>query len=121
MPLAMMALVGTVSFNFQVLLPLLADFTWHGTATTYATLTAAMGVGSVCGALAAGARGRVSPRLLVVGALAFGAAELLAAARADAGLQLLALDAARRRVGDVRRGRQLHRCRSRSSRRCAGA
>ena len=58
-PLAMMALVGTLSFNFQVLLPLLADFTWHGTATTYALLTAAMGVGSVGGALAAGARGRV--------------------------------------------------------------
>ena len=64
-PLLMMALVGTISFNFQVLLPLLADFTWHGTATTYALLTAAMGVGSVAGALAAGARGRVSPRLLV--------------------------------------------------------
>ena len=61
-PLLMMALVGTISFNFQVLLPLLADFTWHGTATTYALLTAAMGVGSVAGALAAGARGRVSPR-----------------------------------------------------------
>ena len=60
-PLLMMALVGTISFNFQVLLPLLADFTWHGTATTYALLTAAMGVGSVGGALAAGARGRVSP------------------------------------------------------------
>ena len=59
-PLAMMALVGTISFNFQVLLPLLADFTWHGTAATYALLTAAMGVGSVAGALAAGARGRVS-------------------------------------------------------------
>jgi MFS family permease len=54
-PLAMMALVGTISFNFQVLLPLLADFTWHGTAGTYAMLTAAMGVGSVGGALAAGA------------------------------------------------------------------
>ena len=29
-PLAMMALVGTLAFNFQVLLPLLASFTWHG-------------------------------------------------------------------------------------------
>ena len=45
-PLLMMALVGTISFNFQVLLPLLADFTWNGTATTYAMLTASMGVGS---------------------------------------------------------------------------
>ena len=56
---AMMALVGTLSFNFQVLLPLLARFTWHGTPTTYAVLTAAMGVGSVAGALAAG---RARPR-----------------------------------------------------------
>ena len=90
-PLAMMALVGTVSFNFQVLLPLLAHDTWHGTATTYATLTAAMGVGSICGALAAGARGRVSPRLLVVSALAFGASELLVALAPTLDLQLLAL------------------------------
>ena len=54
-----MALVGTLSFNFQVLLPLLASETWHGTAATYALLTTAMGVGSVAGALAAGARNRV--------------------------------------------------------------
>ena len=87
----MMALVGTISFNFQVLLPLLADFTWHGTATTYALLTAAMGVGSVGGALAAGARGRVSPRLLVGSSLPFGVAMLLAAAAPTLELQILAL------------------------------
>src|SRR3954451_3615190 len=40
-PLAMMAVVGTLSFNFQVILPLLAKFTWHGTAAAYAALTAA--------------------------------------------------------------------------------
>ena len=44
-PLAMMALVGTLSFNFQVLMPLLASQTWHGTAATYALLTSAMAVG----------------------------------------------------------------------------
>jgi MFS family permease len=86
-----MALVGTISFNFQVLLPLLADFTWHGTATTYALLTAAMGVGSVGGALAAGARGRVSPKLLVGSSLLFGFAMLLAAAAPTLELQILAL------------------------------
>ena len=32
-PLARWSLVGTFSFNFQVLLPLLASSTWHGTAT----------------------------------------------------------------------------------------
>ena len=90
-PLAMMALVGTVSFNFQVLLPLLAADTWHGTATTYAALTSAMGVGSIAGALAAGARGRVSPRLLVAAAFAFGAAELLVALAPTLPLQIAAL------------------------------
>jgi predicted MFS family arabinose efflux permease len=90
-PLVMMAVVGTVSYNFQVLLPLLAEFTWHGTASTYAALTAAMGVGSVAGALAAGARGRVSPRLIVGASLAFGTAELLVAAAPSLESQLLFL------------------------------
>jgi MFS family permease len=90
-PLAMMALVGTLSFNFQILLPLLADFVWHGTATTYALLTTAMGVGSVTGALVAGARGRVDSGLLVGAATAFGAVMLLAAAAPTLELQVLAL------------------------------
>jgi len=90
-PLAMMAVVGTLSFNFQVLLPLLASFTWHGTAATYTALAVAMGVGSVAGALAAGARGRADPRLLVAAAAAFGIAELLVAAAPTIPLQLIAL------------------------------
>lgn len=90
-PLAMMALVGTISFNFQVLLPLLADFTWHGSASTYALLTAAMGVGSVGGALAAGARGRVSPALLIVASGLFGVFLALAAVAPTLELQVLAL------------------------------
>ena len=90
-PLAMMAVVGTLSFNFQVLLPLLARFTWHGTASAYAALTAAMGVGSVAGALASGARGACRPRLLTVSASAFGALMLLAAAAPTFPLQVLAL------------------------------
>jgi MFS family permease len=90
-PLGMMVLVGTLSFNFQVLMPLLASQTWHGTATTYALLTASMAIGSVIGALAAGARGRVSPRILVASATAFGVAELLAAAAPSLPLQVLAL------------------------------
>lgn len=90
-PLAMMAVVGTLSFNFQVLLPLVARFTWHGTASAYAALTTAMGVGSIAGALASGARGRVSPGLLTGAATVFGAAGLLAAAAPSYGLQLLTL------------------------------
>ena len=90
-PLAMMVVAGTISFNFQVLLPLLAAQTWHGTAATYALLTAAMGVGSVLGALAAGARGRVTPRILVGSAALFGFAELLVALAPSLELQALAL------------------------------
>jgi MFS family permease len=90
-PLAMMAVVGMLSFNFQVLLPLLAKFTWHGTASSYAGLTAAMGVGSIAGALASGARGRVSPRLLTLASAGFGLTTLLAAAAPTYALELLAL------------------------------
>ena len=90
-PLVMMVVAGIVSFNFQVLLPLLAAQTWHGTAATYAALTAAMGAGSVLGALAAGARGRVTSRTLVLAAAAFGVAELLVALAPTLELQALAL------------------------------
>jgi MFS family permease len=90
-PLGAMVLVGTFSFNFQVLMPLLASDTWHGTATTYASMTMAMGIGSVGGALLAGNLGRVSPRLIVGAATAFGLFELLAAAAPSLGLQILAL------------------------------
>ena len=90
-PLTMMVVAGIVSFNFQVLLPLLAAETWHGTAATYALLTASMGVGSVLGALAAGARGRATPRILVGSAALFGVAELLVALAPSLELQALAL------------------------------
>jgi MFS family permease len=90
-PLGLMAVIGTLAFNFQVLLPLIARFTFHGTAATYAALTTAMGVGSVVGALAIGARGRVSPALVTGSALAFGATLLVAAAVPSLGLEIVAL------------------------------
>jgi MFS family permease len=90
-PLGAMVLVGTLSFNFQVLLPVTASQTWHGSAGTYALMTSAMGLGSVAGALAAGFRARVTPRLIVGASAAFGAVELLAAAAPSLPLQLLAL------------------------------
>jgi MFS family permease len=90
-PLAMMAVVGTLSFNFQVLLPLVARFTWHGSASAYAALTTAMGVGSIAGALVSSARARVSPGLLTGAASVFGVVGLLAAAAPSYPLQLLSL------------------------------
>jgi MFS family permease len=90
-PLGMMVVVGTLSFNFQVLLPLLARFTWHGTASTYALLTSAMAVGSVAGALASSARGRTGPQLLTGAAALFGLAQLLAAVAPSLDWQVAAL------------------------------
>jgi MFS family permease len=90
-PLAAMVLVGLLSFNFQVLLPLLAHSTWHGTATTYAAMTMAMAVGSVGGALLSSGRGYVSARLIVGAAALFGVFELLVAVAPTLPLQILAL------------------------------
>jgi MFS family permease len=78
-PLALMALVGTLGFNFQVVLPLLAKFSFESGAMTYATLVSAMAVGSIVGALVNGHRGRTGPRLIAAGSLAFGIAALLSA------------------------------------------
>jgi MFS family permease len=90
-PLAMMAVVGTLGFNFQVVLPLLARFTFDGGATAYTELAVAMGVGSIVGALATAARGRVGPGLLVAASFAFGTLALIAAAAPSLPLAAIAL------------------------------
>ena len=87
-PLALMALVGTFGLNFQVILPLLARFSFNGGASTYAALVAAMGIGSVVGALFTGAHGRTDARLIAGSALAFGLLALLAALMPSVALEL---------------------------------
>jgi MFS family permease len=90
-PLAMMAVVGTLGFNFQVILPLLARFTFEGGPGAYTALAVAMGIGSVAGALATGTRSRIGPRLLVGAALAFGTLALVAAAAPTLALEVAIL------------------------------
>jgi MFS family permease len=80
LPLVLMGLVGTLGFNFQVVLPLLAKFSFGGGAMVYGALVSAMAVGSIAGALINGAHGRTGPRLIAGGALAFGVSALGAAA-----------------------------------------
>jgi MFS family permease len=72
-PLFAMAIVGIFAFNFQVTLALLARFTFHGNAGTYAALTTAMAAGAVAGGLIVAYRSRPSPRLLAGVGVAFGA------------------------------------------------
>ncbi|HVW45875.1 MAG TPA: MFS transporter [Solirubrobacterales bacterium] len=92
-PLALMALVGTLGFNFQVALPLLAKFSFGGGAGSYAVLVSAMGVGSITAALVNGHRGRTGGGVIAAAALAFGVAALLAAAMPDLVLEAIVLAA----------------------------
>lgn len=90
-PLMAMAVVGTLAFNFQVVLPLMARYAFHGGAGTYGALAGAMGAGAVVGAVTTASRG--SPSLAGLGAigLAFGALLAAIAAAPTLGLALAAL------------------------------
>lgn len=78
-PLLMMALIGCLAYEFQVVLPVVAQETFGGDASTYGFLTAAMGAGAVVGGLAVAARGRTGLGSLVAMAAAFGVAMLAVA------------------------------------------
>ena len=78
-PLIMMALVGTLAYEFTVVLPLLAHLTLHGTAATYGLLAAAMGAGAVLGGVILATVPATGLRRLIVSCTAFGMAILAAA------------------------------------------
>ena len=78
--LAMMALIGLLAFNYQVLLPLVAKKVFSGSSSTYGYLSVAMGLGALAGSLAAASRGRASPRLITGGAGMLGVCMLATAA-----------------------------------------
>ncbi|MCW3015480.1 MAG: major facilitator superfamily 1 [Solirubrobacterales bacterium] len=90
-PLAIMGVVSMLAYNFQTVLPLLARYTFGGTAATYALLMGAMSSGAIAGALFNGARGRTSPELISGSAILFGGALGLAALAPTLELALVAL------------------------------
>jgi MFS family permease len=57
-PLLMMALIGTLSYEYQVTLAQFARHTLHGGASTYSFLTTALGLGAVICGLWVAARGK---------------------------------------------------------------
>ena len=73
-PLLMMALVGTLAFEFQVTIPLMAHAAFHLGATGFGLLYAAMGAGAVISGITLA--GKVPSRVttLVISAAAFGIA-----------------------------------------------
>ncbi len=78
-PLVMMAVVGTLAYEFQVSLPVLARGTFHGGSEAFGFMTAAMGVGAVVGGLVTAARGRTGLRPMLIACAGFGLAMLLCA------------------------------------------
>ena len=73
-PLVMMAIVGTLAFNFQVVFPLFVVRDLGGTEGTFTLLFSVVSVGSLIGALATARRTSIEVRMVALTALAFGAA-----------------------------------------------
>ena len=71
--LTMMAVVGTLQYNFQVILPLLAKETFNGDARTLGFLGAALGIGMFAGSMTSAAFGRPARDLLLGAGVALGA------------------------------------------------
>jgi MFS family permease len=77
--LIIVAIIGTLSYEFQVSLPLLAQFTFRSNAEGYAALTSAMGIGAVIGGVLTAGLKKMSQRATVNAALIFGASILFVA------------------------------------------
>jgi len=91
LPLVLTAVIGTLAFNFQVVLPLLAKQTFSGDADTLGVLYASMSIGSVIGALISAHEAQATRRFVLAAALAFGAALVAAALAPTFAVELLVL------------------------------
>ena len=78
--LLMMAVIGTLEYNFQVILPVLAKDTFAGDARTLGLLGSVLGLGMFAGAMTNAAFGRPERRVLVGAGLVLGTTTLLLAA-----------------------------------------
>jgi MFS family permease len=91
LPLVLTAVVGTLAWNFQVVLPLLAERTFGGDAGTFGTMYALMSVGSVVGALVTARQTHATRSFLLGAALAYGASLVVAGAAPTLAVELLLL------------------------------
>ncbi|GAC1530283.1 MAG: MFS transporter [Acidimicrobiales bacterium] len=79
-PLVMTAVVGALTFNFTVVLPLFIERTLHGNDVSYTLVYSVLSIGSFSGALIAAHRTTVDTRHIIGAAVAFGLAMLCFAA-----------------------------------------
>ena len=78
-PLLMMAIVGTLTYEFQVTLPSLAAQTFGTGAINFGLVTSAMGLGAIAGGLVSAGRSTYGIRPLTTAVFAFGITDLLVA------------------------------------------
>ncbi len=90
-PLVMIAVIGTLAWEFQVTLPLMASQVFHGGAATYGLMASLMGVGAVVGGLISAARPRPRTRALCLAAIGWGLAILAASAAPSLPRELAAM------------------------------
>lgn len=89
--LLMMAIIGTIAFNFRILLPVMAEEEFGGGAGTYGALSAVMGVGTVLGALFVASRKYPTRKTLIYSAMAYGVLIVIAGLAPNVSLEMIAL------------------------------
>ena len=90
-PLLMITVIGTLAWEFQVTLPLMASKVFHGGSAAYGVMASVMGVGAVVGGLVSAARPRPRTRALCLAAIGWGIAILAAAVAPDMPVELAAM------------------------------
>ncbi len=78
-PLAMMAVIGTLAFNFQTVLPIFVNRDMGGSSVSFTWLLSIVSLGSLAGALRTARRTSISVRAVSLNAVGFGAAMALLA------------------------------------------
>jgi predicted MFS family arabinose efflux permease len=73
-PMVMLTIVGTLTFNFTVVIPLFVEHTLKGNDTTYTLLYSVLSIGSFAAALATSARRVIEVRHVALAAIGFGIA-----------------------------------------------
>jgi MFS family permease len=91
LPLLMMALVGCLTYEFQVSLPVMASRGLHVGASGYGFMTASIGVGGLVGGLLVAAKGKTGLKQLTAAVTVFGIALGLATLAPSLALEVAAL------------------------------
>lgn len=89
--LLMLGLVGTLTYEFTVILPLFAKFTFHSEGGGFAALVMARGFGSAIGGLYSASRRKTTASMLPVAALVFGLTVLATAAAPTLAFAVMAM------------------------------